>query len=112
MIRTTSLNDGLWVRHVDVAAFFDRRGFATDDELVVDAGDLGVWALGASGCSRADREPDVSLSAGDLGAVSLGGHRLRAMWRAGRVREHRAGAVDRFDAMLAVDPLPYCVVQF
>lgn len=111
-LRTTVLNDGLWVRLIDIGGFFAARGVATDDRLVVDVGPAGVWELGADGCRTTDRQPDLAMTPVELAALSLGGHRSTPLARAGRIVERTPGALGRLDALLAVDPEPYCLVHF
>lgn len=111
-LRTTVLNDGLWVRLIDIGAFFTARGVATDDRLVVDVGPAGTWELDADGCRTSGREPDLELGPVELAALSLGGHRSTPLARAGRIVERTPGARGRLDALLAVDPEPYCLIHF
>lgn len=97
------LGGNLWVRLVDVPAALAARRyaapvdvvFAVDDPMLPD--NAGRWRLrgdttGAS-CEPADTEPDLSLGVGELGAAYLGGSSLGQLGRAGRVREHTAGAL-------------------
>lgn len=110
-VTTTALEDGTWVKVLDVAGFFGARGFATDDTVVVDAGDLGRWRIGAT-TERTDAPVDLSMTSVELGAISLGGVSASMLARAGRIREHRAGAARRLAAMLVADPLPDGAVHF
>lgn len=111
-LRTTVLNDGLWLRLLDIGAFFSARGMATDDRLVVDVGPAGTWELAADGCRSSSSEPDLELGLVELAALSLGGHRSTPLARAGRIVERTSGALGRLDALLAVDPEPYCLIHF
>jgi predicted acetyltransferase len=113
-IRTTNVADGLWLKVFDVPGVFGERTYATDDAVVVDAGDLGRWRIGGPGrCDAAGGSaPEVSMSPVELGAVSLGGTAVRDLVAAGRVREHVAGAGERLGRALAADPGPCCTTHF
>jgi predicted acetyltransferase len=99
------IGDGLWVRVVDLPRALTSRKYAAPVDVVLEvsdamlSGNAGRWRLrvGAGGaivnCSRVDSAPDLSLDVADLGAAYLGGTKLGALLLAGRVREHRPGAV-------------------
>ena len=113
--------DALWVRIVDVPAALEGRRYGAEGSVVFDVRDsfcpwvAGRYELeaGAEGarCRPSTAEPDVVLSAADLGAAYLGGVRLATLRRAGRV-EGDAPALARADAMLSWDPLPWCPEVF
>lgn len=98
------LYDGLYVRLVDVGAALSARTYRTPVDVVLDVEDAfcpwnaGRWRLtgGPAGahCVRTEREADLSLSVRELGAVYLGGPALSGLKAAGRVVEHRAGALE------------------
>ena len=69
---------------------------------------------GTSGaeCRRTDRDPDVIVSAADLGAVYLGGARFELLARAGRVEECEPGALLRADGLFGWDPQPWGTYLF
>jgi predicted acetyltransferase len=95
--------DALWVRIVDVGAALSARRYAAGADLVIEVSDpvlgenAGRWRLAAGGfgasCTRTDAPADLSCTASDLGAVYLGGPSWAALAAAGRVREHRPGAL-------------------
>lgn len=97
------LSDSLWVRLIDVGAALASRRYATGIDLVIDVADpilpenTGRWRLVGDGagatCTRTVDPADLSCSITDLGAVYLGGPSWDALGAAGRVREHRAGAL-------------------
>lgn len=113
-VRTPFLTDGMWLKVLDVPGVFGARTYATPDVVVVEAGELGRWALGgAARCVEAAGDaPDLSMSPVELGALSLGGTPVGPLVAAGRVVEHTDGAAERFGRALAADPLPYCTVHF
>lgn len=61
---------------------------------------------------RTDREPDLTLSVRDLGAIYLGGVSLGSLHHAGLVDEHRAGAVARASAAFGWHAAPFCADVF
>jgi predicted acetyltransferase len=118
----TQLTDHLWVRVLDVAAAMSARTYGTDDGIVLGLVDGfrpindGTWLVeGASDgatCARTDRDPDLLLSARDLGALYLGGVAASTLARAGRVEACTAGALDRADRFFATHPAPWCTTHF
>lgn len=93
-VRTTELNDGLWVRPTDVAALLAARRYAVDVDVVLGVRDplLGDRAYRLEGgpngarCVPSDAAPDLDLGVAELGAIVLGERRLPALAAAGRVR--------------------------
>jgi len=80
---------------------------------VVEAGELGRWAIGGDArCEPTDAPTELSMSPVEMGAVSLGGTPLGPLVAAGRVVERVPGAAARFGALVASDPLPYCTTHF
>jgi predicted acetyltransferase len=119
----TDVRDGLWVRLVDLdRALADRRYSAACD-LVLEVSDpfcpwnAGNWRLrvddsGVGSVEATAGDPDLSCDITDLGAAYLGGTRLAALAAAGRVREHRAGAVAAASRAFAGDTEPFCPEVF
>jgi len=113
--------DSLWVRVVDVVPALEGRRYSATGRVVLDVRDpFCAWnegryelETGAEGarCRRTDAEPDITLSAADLGAVYLGGTRLATLQRAGRV-EGDGNAIRRADALFSWEPLPCCPEVF
>jgi predicted acetyltransferase len=96
--------DMLWARLTDLPGALAARRYATPVELVLDVTDAllpenaGRWRLTAPAgdaptCEPSTDAPDLSCDVADLGAAYLGGATLGALALAGRVREHRPGAV-------------------
>jgi predicted acetyltransferase len=108
------LNDGVWVRLVDVGAALSARGYGTDEPFVVDVRDefcpwnAGPWQLAGGRAERTSAAPDVALDVGDLGSVYLGGFTWRELQAAGRVEERRAGAVAQAERVFGTWPKPWC----
>ncbi|GHE48692.1 UPF0256 protein [Streptomyces longispororuber] len=113
--------DWLWVRLLDVPRALTARGWFTDGELVLDVddpflGEHGRYLLtvreGKADCVPTDREPDLSLDIGDLGALYLGGTAPSTLVRAGHVRAHHAGAALLADALFRAERTPHCLHWF
>jgi predicted acetyltransferase len=110
--------DALWLRVVDVQEALSRRTYALRDRLVLEVHDgflpwnAGRWQVEAmqegARVARATADPDLVLTASDLGAVYLGGVRMAELALAGRIEECTPGAVARADALLATPLAPWC----
>jgi predicted acetyltransferase len=116
------LEDGLWLRLVDVPGALSGRRYATDDRLVLEVEDpfcdwnRGRWELsgGPAGaeCARTEREPDLSLDTSDLAACFLGGTRFQDLAAAGLLDAREPTLAARADAMFASTPAPWCPIHF
>jgi predicted acetyltransferase len=117
-----SIRDGLWLRVVDVSTALASRRYATEDRLVLDVrDDFCAWNEGryeleggpeGATCRRTEAEPDLRLSAAELGSVYLGGLSPGQLGRAGRVDEDTPGALRRASTMFSWDPAPWCPQGF
>lgn len=95
--------DALWLRPIDLAAFLAARGYETDCSVVLEVADdrlpdnAGRWRFtarsGEGSLTRTDDASEVSVPVAALGAAYLGQGNLVAAHRAGRLVEHRPGAV-------------------
>ncbi len=91
------VTDHLWVRVVDPAVALAARTYSSDDHLVIELTDRflpaneGRWSIAGSGdgaeVRRTDAEPDLALSASELGALYLGGVSATTLARADRIVE-------------------------
>jgi predicted acetyltransferase len=119
----TDVRDGLWVRLVDLDRAVAQRRYAAPCQLVLEVSDpfcswnAGRWRLrvddaGVGSLSATSADPDLSCDITDLGAAYLGGTRLTSLAAAGRVREHRAGAVVAASRAFAGDTEPFCPEVF
>lgn len=113
--------DYLWLRLLDVPAALSARTYSRPGRCVLEVVDgfghaAGRFALDAgpdgASCGRTGAAADVTLPAWVLGAVYLGGTRLRTLAAAGLVDEHRPGALAAADALLAGDVTPWCSIDF
>jgi predicted acetyltransferase len=118
----TRIEDGIWLRLVDVAAALAGRRYSVDGRLALRVRDAfcpwndGQYEMvgGPTGaeCKPHGGTPDLALDAADLAAVYLGGNRFRVLFEAGRIEELRPGAIARADAMFATDRAPWCPSHF
>ena len=114
LIRRTQ--DTLWVRLVDVPHALATRRYATPGRLVLAVRDAfcpwneGTYVLEAgtegAACGRTAASADIEIEASALGALYLGGQRLRSLARAGIARGSTE-ALQRADAMFSWDPAPW-----
>jgi predicted acetyltransferase len=113
-----TVGDALWVRVVDIAAALRARAYAATADVVLEVGDAfcpwneGRYRLADGTCEPTDAEPDLALDAAALGAAYLGGTTLHELAEAGRVRELRAGAVERASAAFRCAVAPWCPETF
>ncbi len=109
-------SDTLWVRIIDTPRALSSRLYATSGELVIELrDDFCPWNAGryllqggptGAQCYATTREPDLTMTVNELGALYLGGMRAYQLARAGRI-EGSAEAVARADAMFAWNPQPW-----
>lgn len=112
--RTASVDDGVWVRPVDVARLLAARTYAVEVEAVLDVTDPllgdGRYRLHAgpdgATCVRTDASPDVHLDVAALGSVYLGGHRVGSLAAAGRITAADAALLTRLDRAFLTDRSP------
>jgi predicted acetyltransferase len=108
------VREGLWIRLIDVGGALSVRGYATDDSIVVDVADefcpsnAGRWRIARNGTEKTNAEPDLACDIASLGCVYLGGFTFAQLARSLRIKELRAGAIARADAMFRSDRAPWC----
>jgi predicted acetyltransferase len=122
-----TVNDGLWLRLVDLPAALAARRYRAAGSLVLEVADgscpwnAGRWRLATTGgddgswaatAVRTDDEPDLALDATDLGAAYLGGVRPSELGAAGRVHERHPAALSLADRLFASDRSPWCMTMF
>jgi len=109
-----TVNEGVWVRLVDVGAALAARAYASDEPLVLEVRDAfcdwnaGRWRLAGGRAERTDEAPQLALDVTALGSVYLGGFTFAQLREASRVEEHAAGAVERADRVFGSWPKPWC----
>ncbi|MQY31199.1 GNAT family N-acetyltransferase [Nocardia aurantia] len=112
-VTVTGVTDETWLRLVDVPAALDRRTYRAGTPVVVAVTDpilpanSGHYRISAEGAVPTGDPADLSAGVASLAAVYLGGSAWRQLAVAGRVREHRPGAVDAADTLFATGIQPF-----
>lgn len=123
-----TVNDGMWLRIIDLPAALASRAYGGPGNLVIDLTDefcpwnAGRWQLsvpaeGAAGGAsvepaQSSAEVDLALDISDIAAVYLGAFRFADLVRAGRVRECRPGALVVADALFVTGRAPSNTTMF
>ncbi len=113
-----TLNDGIWVRLIDVPGALAARTFADAEPVVLEISDAllpenaGRWRVSGDGVERTDAAPDLRLDVAQLGSVYLGGFDFGGLARALRVEELRPGAAARADELFRTPRQPWCAEIF
>jgi len=122
-LRVTRQSDNLWVRLLDVSTALAARSYETSGTLTfaLDADPMcphnaGTWRLQAdqdgATCSRVETPPDVSMDVQCLASLYLGGTSPFLLASAGRLRQHRAGAIATTSRLFRTDPAPFNAMGF
>jgi predicted acetyltransferase len=118
-VRTTAMNDGLWVRVLDVPTALSARRYAVEIDVVLEVHDPfldrgGRFRLrgGPEGavCEPTDAPAEADVEIRALGSLLLGGHRARTLARAGLVTCD--GALPRLEAAFAAQREPRFATHF
>ena len=118
-IRTTNVNDMLWVHLRDPRAALAARTYSTDDRLIVEV-ELGDHAerLRIDGdpegaeVKKVRSRPDLTMTSAALGSIYLGGVRPSTLARAGRLDAKNVDVLRRADAFFMAERLPHCITGF
>ena len=110
-------SDRYWVRLVDVKKALSQRSYSVDGSLTLEVKDSFLpWnqevvelrsESGESSCATSNKPPDIVLSAGDLGAVYLGGINFSTLLAAGRIEEITKGSVSKANLMFSTKRKPW-----
>jgi predicted acetyltransferase len=112
LVRTTGVEDALWLRLLDIPAALRARSYAADVSAVLcisdDAlGGGGRYELevrdGRARCVPTDAAADVHTSRSVLASLYMGGHRASAFATAQRLRCNDSRVVAALDAAFATD---------
>ncbi len=113
-----TINDGVWVRPIDIGAALSARTYAGDGEVVLEVADAllsenaGRWRVSAGGAERTDAEAELRLDVTSVGSVYLGGFGFTDLVRASRAEELQSGAAERGDALFRTAAAPWCAEIF
>jgi predicted acetyltransferase len=117
----SDVGEALWVRIFDVPRALEGRSYERTGSLVLEVVDPEVAAPirvaldatpeGAT-CRATERSPDLTLPIAALGAVYLGGTRLRDIVIGTGADEHRDGALAEAEALFRTADEPWCSTFF
>ncbi|MBK5287484.1 MAG: GNAT family N-acetyltransferase [Acidimicrobiia bacterium] len=122
--RTEGVRDFLWLRPVDTERFLAARTYAQAGDIVIEVTDpfieleatAGRFRItsrpGTTTCVRTDRDPDLVMSAGALGAISLGGVPPSVLIRAQQMAASNAAAIETADALFRAEREPFAFTWF
>jgi predicted acetyltransferase len=110
-LRTTDLNDGIWVNALDIPRCFGARTYRTTDRLVVEV-DGKRWAIdgGPEGgtCTAVRTKPDLVTSHAWFSSLLYGGVYPSALVAGRRMTARNADVLARADCFFATTPAPHC----
>ncbi len=118
-----ALLDGVWLRLVDLPRALSERTYSAPTAVTLRVHDAflpandGTWRveiddMGAATVTPTGTEPDLELTAADLGAAHLGGTTLASLAAAGRVIEHSPGTLLAASRAWSWHEAPYTVDIF
>lgn len=113
-----TVDEGLWLRLVDVEAALAARSYGPGDGVVLDVADevlsrnAGRYGIDESGVARTEADPDVAIDVADLASAYLGAFTFAQLAAAGRAQELRAGGIARATALFATPLPPWCPEGF
>ncbi len=112
LVRTTLVEDALWLRLLDIPVALEARGYASDVSVVLGVSDGvlgggGRFALdvrdGKARCVATDAPADVHTDLSVLGSLYMGAHRASAFATANRLRCNDSSLIAQLDAAFAAD---------
>jgi predicted acetyltransferase len=110
-LRTTALNDGVWVNIRNVATCMSTRRYGIVDRLIIEV-DGQRWAIDGgpvgAACTRVRTRPDLVMDQASLGAMLLGGVRPSALAAGRRLDARNNDVLRRGDAFFVTSPAPHC----
>ncbi|MFC4372790.1 GNAT family N-acetyltransferase [Nocardia halotolerans] len=112
-VEVAEVCDETWLRVVDVPTALAQRTYRAAAAVIVQVEDTilpantGRYRITAQEVTRVGDTPDVTVDVAALGALYLGGSTWRQLALAGRVTEHRLGAVEAADELFATPTLPF-----
>ena len=112
------VNDGVWVRILDVERALSSRTFTGEESVVLEVRDAflpetaGRYRVSAGGVGRTDADAEIALDISALGSVYLGGFTFRELVDSFRADELVDGALARADALFATAVEPWCAEIF
>jgi predicted acetyltransferase len=120
-VRTTGLNDGMWLRVLDVPAALSARPYRTELDIVLDVDDPfldrgGRFRLrgGPEGatCEPTTAPADLRIAVRALGPLLLGGQPALPLATAGLIESAEPAVLERIDTAFGTDRLPIHGTEF
>jgi predicted acetyltransferase len=114
-VRTTGLNDGMWLRVLDVPAALSARPYRIELDVVLDVDDPfldrgGRFRLrgGPEGatCEPTSAPADLRIAVRALGPLLLGGQPAAPLATAGLIESAQPAVLERIDTAFGTDRLP------
>ena len=113
------LEDGLWLRVVDISTLLKQRGYQTDGQLVFDVNkdvecpwNVGTWELEASPdgsiVKKSSKSPDFAISINGLASLITGQARLSTLVKTGRAELRSSLNLNQADALFSTMHAPFC----
>ncbi len=105
-VQTESVDDGVWLRPVNVARMLAARTYQVELDAVLDVAGQRVALTGGpdgASCSPTDRSADIRLGLSSLGSIYLGTHRPRTLARAGLLETEDESTLGRLDLAFGTD---------
>ncbi len=117
-VRTTSTEDNIWIRILDVKAALEARPWYVAGTLVLEIDDPqeltgGKFRITSDGenavveTASESTTADLSLGIAELGSLYFGGADPVILVRAGRIEENVPGAAVQASAMFSLGRMPY-----
>ena len=113
------VNDGVWVRLIDIEAALSARTLHGDGEIVLEVTDAflpgerrAAIASPRAALSGPTPKPTCGSTSPALGSVYLGGFGFGDLVRASRAEELTDGAAARGDALFRTGIAPWCAEIF
>jgi predicted acetyltransferase len=112
LVRTAGVEDGLWLRILDIPAVLEARTYGTDLSVVLDIsddqlGDGGRFELTVrdrrARCTPTGAAADVHTSRSVLGSLYMGAHRASAFATVDRLRCNDSQLIAALDAAFGTD---------
>jgi predicted acetyltransferase len=114
-LRSTGLNDGVWLHCRDIAICFSSRTYRTEDRLVIEADGL-RWAIeggpdGAS-CRQVKTKPDLITSHAWLSSLLYGGVLPSNLVAGRRMTSRNDDVLRRADLFFPASLAPHCQTHY
>ena len=111
LVRTTELNDGLWLCPLDIKRCFSERSYRVDDRLVVEV-DGQQFEVSPDGCGTTEEAAHLVTDRAGAGSLLLGAVSASELAAGDRLRPTAADVLPRADAFFGWDPPAHSGTNF